>query len=62
MKIINTDNFNREDHSDSLVCENVSECYGEIIVNALNSKLSGNASPNYYRLVPDNYELYEFKP
>ena len=61
MKIINTDNFDREDHSDSLVCENVSEFYGKIIVKALNDKLSGSTSPDYYRLVPDDYKLYKFE-
>lgn len=61
MKIICVDNFAREDRSDQLVCENVSEYYGKIIVDSLNNKLSGEHSPDFYKLVPDNYKLYEFE-
>lgn len=61
MKIICKDNFDRESVNDTLVCENVSEYYGEIIVDFLNAKLSGDYSPNFYRLVDDEYELYRWE-
>lgn len=62
MKIIKVDNFDRENHSDILVCENVNEFYGKAIVGFLNDKLSGPSIPDYYRLVSDDYKLYEFEP
>ncbi len=62
MKIICKDNFDRESFSDSLVCEKISEYYGEIVVNFLNANLSGDYSPNFYRLVDDDYELYKWEP
>ena len=61
MKIIATDNFCRETVSDSLVCENVSEYYGNLIINLLNDK-NGPNSPEYYKLVPDNHVLYNWEP
>ncbi len=62
MKIICTDNFDRESVSDRLVCSNVSEYYGRSIVDSLNDKLSGNESFNFYRLVDNDYELYRWEP
>jgi len=62
MKIICTDNFDRESISDRLVCENISEYYGKIIVDFLNEKWGGDYGPNYYKLVPDDHKLYEFQP
>lgn len=61
MKIIRVDNFNRETVSDLLVCENISQHYGEIIVGLLNNKES-NESPNFFKLVQDDYKLYNFQP
>jgi len=62
MKIICTDNFDRESVSDRLVCSNVSEYYGRFIVDSLNDKFSGNESFNFYRLVDNDYELYRWEP
>lgn len=62
MKIIQVDNFNRETISDFLVAENVSEYYGKIIIEFLNKKFSGDYELSYYRLIPDDYKLYEWKP
>lgn len=61
MKIICSDNFNRETHSDELVCENVSEYNGARIVALLN-EAEGARSPNFYRLVPDDHVLYSWEP
>ncbi len=62
MKIIGKDNFDREFGSDILVCENVNEYYGKIIVDFLQQSFHGHYADYYYELVPDDYELYEFKP
>lgn len=58
-KIVAVDNFNRELVADYLVADNVlSEREGRVMVDALNGKDWGQVC---YRLVPDTYELYEFK-
>ena len=62
MKIIGVDNFGRESVSDSVVAENISEYYGKAITDFLIEEFSGDGSPDYFRLVADDYELYEFKP
>lgn len=61
MKIICVDNFNRDTHSDRLVCENIDKFYGEIVVKSLNDKLSGEYSGSYFRLVEDDYKLYKYE-
>ncbi len=61
MKIIAVDNFDNESVSDHLVCENVSEHYGNLIVKFLNRE-GGDNSPNYYRLVSDDHKLYIWEP
>jgi hypothetical protein len=62
MKIINVDNFDRDSVSDKLVCENVSEYYGEIIVDFLNDRLSSEHSTDFYKLVDDDHKLYVWEP
>lgn len=62
MKIIATDNFNRESVSDRLVAESVSEFDGPIMVEALNRALGGEYAQKYYQLVPDDHKLYTFEP
>jgi len=61
MKIIEVDNFNRDNVSDTLVCENVNKQFGKIIVDGLNKRLSGDGSAYFYRLVEDDYVLYKFE-
>ena len=61
MKIIASDNFARETVSDYLVCSDVSEYYGNLFVDVLNSR-GGVHSPRYYRLVPDDHVLYTWEP
>lgn len=60
MKIICVDNLNRDTYDDKLVCENIDRHYGEIVVNTLNDKLSGEHSESYFRLVEDDYVLYKY--
>ena len=61
MKIIRVDNLDRETVSDILVAENV-DAYGQDIVKFLNYKYSANHSSDFFRLVKDDYKLYEWKP
>jgi hypothetical protein len=63
MKIIATDNLNRENVSESVVAENVSEYYAPIIVTALNEKLcTSDYASSFYVARPDNYTPYTFEP
>ena len=59
MKIICIDNYNRDDKSDRLVCENINEPEGRIAVNALNDNRA--FFDDWYRLVEDDYQLYTFE-
>jgi hypothetical protein len=52
MKIIAVDNFDNESVSDLLVCENISDYHGNLIVKFLNDR-EGDYSPYFYRLVSD---------
>lgn len=54
MKIVGTDNYNREYIADFLVAENVDKYLGWQIVEYLNS----DTSDTYFSLVEDNYKLY----
>jgi len=62
MKIIRVSNFGTESVSDQLIAAEVSEYYGKFLVNKLINKFSGDNAPDWFRLVPDDYKLYEFKP
>jgi len=55
MKLIARDNFCRDYVSDILIAENVNECYGKVIMKALNS----DYSDKYIDLVEDDYVLYD---
>lgn len=59
MKIIREDNFGDENRSDVLVCDNVNEYYGRFMVDFLIKQFSGSNSPDYFRLVKDDYVLYD---
>lgn len=61
MKIVCVDNYDRESISDELICENIDKHYGKDIVEYLNRK-HGDESPHFFRLVEDDYKLYEFQP
>jgi len=64
MKIIIVDNFDRElvSHPDRLVAENVNERYAKEIAKFLNKKYSSDYSPDFFRVVKDNYKLRKFIP
>jgi hypothetical protein len=61
MKLIWTDNFNRETVSEHLVADHVREAEKLILLNALRATCSANG-PDWYKLVEDDYELYKFEP
>jgi molybdate-binding protein len=61
MKIIKVDSYNRETYSDVLIAENVHAGYGKIIVDLLNNNARRSDS-DFFKLVDDNYKLFEFKP
>lgn len=61
MKIIGISNFNLDNVSDILVCENIDEAYGEHIVNYLNDIFidKEDNSIHWYKLVENDYKLKE---
>ena len=61
MKIVQFDNFDRDHISDVLVAENVPEIYAKIICEFLIEKHSSEVCGEYFKVVPDDYELYEFE-
>ena len=60
MKIIGISNFNLETVDDILVEENVEKADGELKIQYLNG-LSEDQT-YFFKLVDDNYELYQFEP
>ena len=56
MKIVIIDNYDRENTTDLLVCENVHPLMGELICELLN-KEEPDSSPCYFTVKPDDYEL-----
>lgn len=62
MKIIQIDNFNRDNVSDSLIAENVPRFFAKAIVEFLNEKYGGPTSISFYIYRPDDYKLYTFEP
>lgn len=62
VNIIRTDNFNRDNVSDTMVAENVGTFYAEKITEFLNEKFGGPESPNFYRVVPLDHKLYVWEP
>lgn len=58
MKIIGTDNFDRETVDDKLIAENICSYYANKIVDLLNND-SGPNSYYYYKAVEDDYVLYD---
>lgn len=66
MKIIQVDNFDREIigvSNDRLVAENINYLSNaKIMADALNEKLSGDNSPVFFRVEPDEYKLRVYEP
>jgi hypothetical protein len=63
MKIIAKSNHDKETVSDIVIATNVTQYYGDIIVEYLNSILCRNDyDPFFYLLVKDNHKLYKWEP
>ena len=60
-KIIGKSNFNYDNISDILICDNMSKYYGEKILKFLRDDMGDNDT-YYPKLVDQNYVLYEWKP
>jgi len=60
-KIIGKSNFNYDNVSDVLICDNLSKYYGEKILKFLRDDMGYNDT-YYPKLVDQNYVLYEWKP
>lgn len=62
MKIVRTDNFNRETISEGLVAENIQSVReAEIMLKALRAEVKDN-DQNWYKLEEDDYDLYRWEP
>ncbi len=63
MKIVLTDNFDRETKSEKLICANVPACWAQEIADFLNAKHNHNGDSDFWaKVTPDDYKLYEFIP
>jgi len=62
MKIIGTDNFGRDEVNETIMAENVPECYAESICNFVNEKYSGVAATRFYVVQPDDYQPFVWEP
>jgi hypothetical protein len=60
MKIIIKDYFIRQGVDERLLCENVNNRYGEMIVELMNEATNPphQSSRDFFKLVPDDYILY----
>lgn len=56
MKVIKTDNFDRNYIPDSLICENCTDYNAKFIAEALNKMCNPNGS-DYFRAVHDDYKM-----
>jgi hypothetical protein len=63
MKIVWTDNFDRETVSERVVAEGIrSRREGEVMLDALRATNRDPGDPNWYKLVEDDYVLRLFDP
>lgn len=61
-KIIKVDNYDRENVSDVLICENINDFYGRQVVEDLIARWGGDNTPNHFKLVPDDHKLHIYEP
>lgn len=63
MKVIAKDNQNRDDVSEWLLAENLTETHAEMIAAAMNTKYcTGDHSAWWYVTKDDDYKLYTWEP
>lgn len=61
MKVIRVDNFGRETRSHQLIAEGLTLEAAEAMAEELNNK-ERHDSDDFYRVVPQDYELYIYDP
>ena len=61
MKIIGLDNLDRENVSESVLCENINEHYAKLIAEWINEREGANSS-RFYVVKPDDYKPYIYEP
>lgn len=59
MKIIQIDNFDRDNPPNIVIAENITPYYAKYILEFLNNKFSGDHSTEYFELKEDDYVLKE---
>jgi len=59
MKIIAIDNYDRGNMNEVLVADKVSKIHGDVMTQALNKTFGGPDELLYYKLVEENYKLFE---
>jgi hypothetical protein len=57
MRIVNTDNLNRENTNEHFELFHMSQDAAEEIAEVLNKHFSGNSAQRYWKVVEDDYEL-----
>jgi len=58
MKIIGVSNFDNESAADILICENISEYFGNIVVAYLN-EIAGEYDDYYFKLVDNDHKQWK---
>ena len=61
-RVVQTDNFDRENVSERFITEPIHENMAKRIQIFLNETYSGPNEQEYYKMVPENYQLYKFEP
>lgn len=62
MRIIKVSNLDKETVSDIVIAEKVHNYYVKFITTELNRAWSGDSSPDFFRVVEDDYKLHVFEP
>jgi len=62
MKIVQSDNFDRDNISEQLIADNVPEFWASKIVSLLNDEYSGSTVDFYCSVKPDDYKLFTWEP
>jgi vacuolar-type H+-ATPase subunit C/Vma6 len=62
MKVAQVSNKDDESYIDRFITESIDYAMAKIIARALNKELSSMVSPDYYRVVADDYELNRREP
>lgn len=64
MKIVGTDNFNRDNVDDQLIADNIKiEEYANTMCEALNKQFCNyDHAPTHFKVFPDDYKLLKWEP